>query len=119
MCGIAGELRFDGKPADLSALQGVTAQMTPRGPDAAGLNVQGHAALGHRRLKIIDLTEAAQQPMVDSELGLSVVFNGCIYNHKELRAELEGKGVSLLLGMATPRSCSRAIMPGARISFIA
>lgn len=92
MCGIAGELRFDGKTSDLSRLQSVTGQMTPRGPDAAGINVQGHAALGHRRLKIIDLTDAAQQPMVDAELGLSVVFNGCIYNHKELRAELEAKG---------------------------
>ncbi|MBV5259148.1 N-acetylglutaminylglutamine amidotransferase [Synechococcus moorigangaii CMS01] len=92
MCGIAGELRFDGQPADISALQAVTGRMTPRGPDAGGLYVQGAAALGHRRLKIIDLTDAAQQPMVDSELGLSAVFNGCIYNHKELRAELEAKG---------------------------
>ena len=92
MCGIAGELRFDGKPADISALQTVTGKMTPRGPDAGGLYVQGAAALGHRRLKIIDLTDAAQQPMVDPELGLSAVFNGCVYNHKELRAELEAKG---------------------------
>ncbi|AZU02838.1 asparagine synthase [Glycocaulis alkaliphilus] len=92
MCGIAGELRFDGEPADISALEAVTGLMTPRGPDAGGLYVQGAAALGHRRLKIIDLTDAAQQPMVDSELGLSGVFNGCIYNHKELRAELEAKG---------------------------
>ncbi|WP_429910747.1 N-acetylglutaminylglutamine amidotransferase [Glycocaulis sp.] len=92
MCGIAGELRFDGEPADISALEAVTGRMTPRGPDAGGLYVQGAAALGHRRLKIIDLTDAAQQPMVDSQLGLSAVFNGCIYNHKELRAELEAKG---------------------------
>lgn len=92
MCGIAGELRFDGEAADISALQAVTGRMVPRGPDAGGLYAQGHAALGHRRLKIIDLTDAAQQPMVDPELGLSVVFNGCIYNHHELRRELEASG---------------------------
>ncbi|MDT5022246.1 MAG: hypothetical protein QOI33_2770, partial [Mycobacterium sp.] len=49
-------------------------------------------ALGHRRLKIIDLTEAGAQPMVDSELGLTIVWNGCIYNYKELRTELQGYG---------------------------
>ncbi len=53
---------------------------------------QGPLALGHRRLKIIDLSERAAQPLVDGELGLTVVFNGCIYNHHELRRELEGHG---------------------------
>ena len=66
--------------------------MARRGPDGAGLWANGATALGHRRLKIIDLSERAQQPMVDPDLGLSVAFNGCIYNYKELRAELEGKG---------------------------
>lgn len=94
MCGIAGELRFDGQEADLTALQEVTRAMTPRGPDAGGLNLHGNAALGHRRLKIIDLTDAAQQPMVDAALGLTVVFNGCIYNHQQLRGELEARGYS-------------------------
>jgi asparagine synthase (glutamine-hydrolysing) len=49
---------------------------------------QGRVALGHRRLKIIDLSEAGAQPMVDSELGLAVCWNGCIYNYKQLRKEL-------------------------------
>ena len=53
---------------------------------------RGRFAFGHRRLRIIDLSERGQQPMVDPELGLTLVFNGCIYNHKELRAELEAKG---------------------------
>jgi asparagine synthase (glutamine-hydrolysing) len=66
--------------------------MAPRGPDAAGAWSQGRVALGHRRLKIIDLTEAGAQPMVDSELGLAVAWNGCIYNYKELRRELTGHG---------------------------
>ncbi|BDB42726.1 asparagine synthetase B [Mycobacterium kiyosense] len=66
--------------------------MAPRGPDGAGVWSQGRVALGHRRLKIIDLTEAGAQPMVDAELGLAIAWNGCIYNYRELRRELEGHG---------------------------
>ena len=66
--------------------------MAPRGPDAAGVWSQGRVALGHRRLKIIDLSEAGAQPMVDSDLGLAIAWNGCIYNYKELRRELTGHG---------------------------
>ena len=54
--------------------------------------MHGNAALAHRRLKIIDLTEKPRQPMVDAELGLTIAFNGCIYNYPELRQELEQKG---------------------------
>lgn len=68
--------------------------MEPRGPDGDGLLIRGPVGLGHRRLKIIDLSDAAQQPMVDAALGLSIVYNGAIYNYKELRRELEGKGYS-------------------------
>ena len=57
-----------------------------------GMFSQGTGALGHRRLKIIDLTESAQQPMVDNYLGLAIVFNGAIYNYEELRTRLEAKG---------------------------
>jgi asparagine synthase (glutamine-hydrolysing) len=70
----------------------MTATMADRGPDGAGLWAQGPVALGHRRLKIIDLSERAAQPMVDGELGLTVAFNGCIYNHHELRRELDRAG---------------------------
>jgi len=49
-------------------------------------------AFGHRRLSIIDLSARGAQPMVDSDLGLTLVFNGCIYNYQELRAELEAAG---------------------------
>ena len=66
--------------------------MAPRGPDAAGVWSQGRVALGHRRLKIIDLSEAGAQPMVDSDLGLAVCWNGCIYNYKQLRRELTEHG---------------------------
>jgi asparagine synthase (glutamine-hydrolysing) len=70
----------------------MSAVMAPRGPDSTGAWSQGRVALGHRRLKIIDLTEAGAQPMVDSELGLTIAWNGCIYNYKELRSELQGYG---------------------------
>jgi asparagine synthase (glutamine-hydrolysing) len=66
--------------------------MGGRGPDARGAFAQNAVALGHRRLKIIDVSERAQQPMVDSVLGLAIVYNGAVYNYPELRAELEGKG---------------------------
>ena len=66
--------------------------LAPRGPDGSGLIIHGNAALGHRRLSIIDLSQKARQPMVDAELGLTIAFNGCIYNYPELRRDLEGKG---------------------------
>jgi asparagine synthase (glutamine-hydrolysing) len=92
MCGIAGEIRFDGSFADTAAVSRMTKAMAPRGPDGSGIVAQGPIAFGHRRLKIIDLSNKAAQPMVDPELGLTIVFNGCIYNYPELRAELEAKG---------------------------
>jgi len=70
----------------------MTATMGDRGPDACGSWSQGRVALGHRRLKIIDLTDASSQPMVDPASGIAGVFNGCIYNYRELRAELAAKG---------------------------
>ena len=78
MCGIAGELRFDNQPADLAAVERITQHLTARGPDACGFHSQGPLALGHRRLKIMDLCEAAGQPMIDPTLGLAMVFNGAI-----------------------------------------
>src|SRR3954463_1656533 len=63
-----------------------------RGPDGSGLWAQGPAAFGHRRLTIIDLSSCGAQPMHDPDLGLTIVFNGCIYNYKSLRAELERAG---------------------------
>ena len=92
MCGIAGELRFDDTPPDLAALARMNAQQQARGPDSGGIFAQGAQAWGHRRLKIMDLSESAQQPMFDPALGLGIVFNGAIYNHPELRRELEAKG---------------------------
>jgi asparagine synthase (glutamine-hydrolysing) len=92
MCGFAGEIRFDGKVADVGAVAQMTGCLTLRGPDGEGTWSRGPVALGHRRLSIIDLSPAGAQPMVDSDLGLTVAFNGCIYNYRQLRAELERAG---------------------------
>lgn len=92
MCGATGEVRLDGRTPDVSAVSAMAEAMAPRGPDAAGVWSQGRVALGHRRLKIIDLTEAGAQPMVDPELGLTICWNGCIYNYQDLRRELSGYG---------------------------
>jgi asparagine synthase (glutamine-hydrolysing) len=92
MCGLAGEVRFDGRRADVAALERMTACQRHRGPDGDGLWVRGPVGLGHRRLSIIDLSERGAQPMTDPHLGLTVVFNGIVYNHRQLRAELERAG---------------------------
>ena len=92
MCGISGEVTFDGRPASPAAVAAMNDSMAPRGPDGEGLSARRRVVFGHRRLKILDLSERAEQPMVDSELGLTIVFNGCIYNHVQLRQELESKG---------------------------
>ncbi len=92
MCGFSGEVRRDGKPADVAAVSAMTATMDDRGPDGSGVWSAGPIALGHRRLKVVDLTEHAAQPMVDAELGLTIVLNGMVYNYPQLRQELLGLG---------------------------
>jgi len=92
MCGIAGELRFDGAVPDRTALARMSARLARRGPDAEGLWSEGPVGFAHRRLAIIDLSERSRQPMVDAAAGLALVFNGTIYNYPELRAILHGRG---------------------------
>lgn len=92
MCGICGEIRFDGGMASPEAIGKMADAMAPRGPDGAGVIARGPVGFGHRRLSIIDLSQASAQPFTDTALGLTLCFNGCIYNYPELRRELEGKG---------------------------
>lgn len=92
MCGICGELRFDGASPDMRAVERMSVQLARRGPDHAGTFADGPLAFGHRRLAIIDLSPSADQPMVDTALQLALVFNGTIYNYRELRAELVAMG---------------------------
>jgi asparagine synthase (glutamine-hydrolysing) len=91
MCGIAGEIAT-GRPADLAAVDAMTNCMMSRGPDGSGVWAREGVAFGHRRLAIIDLSSHGHQPMHDPELGLTVAFNGCIYNYPELRRQLLAKG---------------------------
>ncbi len=92
MCGICGELRLDGTQARLAGIDSMLPPLARRGPDHAGSYSDGPLAMGHRRLAIIDLSEHSNQPLVDTALGLAIVFNGTIYNYPELRRELQRKG---------------------------
>jgi asparagine synthase (glutamine-hydrolysing) len=89
MCGFSGELRLDGGAPDVAAVARMTSRMASRGPDGEGVWAAGPLALGHRRLSIIDLSACANQPMHDPDLGLTIVFNGCVYNYQQLREELQ------------------------------
>jgi asparagine synthase (glutamine-hydrolysing) len=94
MCGICGELRFDGGVTSAERIVDMRELLVHRGPDAAGLYLSPHrrAGLGFRRLRIIDLSRDADQPMPNEDGTVQVVFNGEIYNFRALRAELEAKG---------------------------
>jgi asparagine synthase (glutamine-hydrolysing) len=88
MCGIAGIADIE-KRGEMRAIAGrMTGALAHRGPDASGLWAEGQIALGHRRLSIIDLSEAANQPMTDASGRYVIVFNGELYNFKEVRARL-------------------------------
>jgi len=92
MCGICGELRLDAQAPSLADIQRMLTKLERRGPDHEGTYSDGPLALGHRRLSIIDLSAKSNQPLVDAELGLALVFNGTIYNYPELRRELQELG---------------------------
>jgi asparagine synthase (glutamine-hydrolysing) len=91
MCGICGFINLGGETGSEVILAEMTARMEHRGPDGAGTRVFGDVALGHRRLSIIDI-EGGVQPMSNEDGSIHIVFNGEIYNHRELRARLEAKG---------------------------
>jgi len=91
VCGFGAELRPRGA-VDRDALAAMGDALAPRGPDGYGERIAGGVGLVHRRLAIIDLSERGAQPMHDPDSGLTVVFNGCIYNYPELRAKLERAG---------------------------
>ena len=92
MCGICGKLNFDRhKPVDRQLLRQMMDMIQHRGPDGSGEFLSGPVGLGHRRLSIIDLNSGAQ-PMSNEDGMVWVVYNGEIYNFKELRTELEGRG---------------------------
>jgi len=91
MCGIAGVLRTDGNSADARVIRSMTDIIAHRGPDGSGFYVQGEVALGHRRLSIIDLATGGQ-PMSNEDGSLWITYNGEIFNHADVRPELEAAG---------------------------
>lgn len=91
MCGFAGSLSWDAPP-DTEAVRRMTGALAHRGPDGEGFVCRGPIALGHRRLAIIDLSDAGREPMPDVDDRCVIAFNGEIYNFRELRRELENEG---------------------------
>jgi asparagine synthase (glutamine-hydrolysing) len=95
MCGIAGLFHPDvPKPVEPARIEAMTDALAHRGPDGSGVWTAPGIGLGHRRLSIIDLSDAASQPMLTPDRRLAISFNGEIYNFREIRAELEAKGHS-------------------------
>jgi len=93
MCGICGAMRFGShvQAVDRVHLEAMNQQMVHRGPDDAGYYLQGNIGLAMRRLSIIDL-QTGQQPVTNEDGTIWLVFNGEIYNHRELRSKLEERG---------------------------
>jgi len=93
MCGICGAVALDGtlSPEVGRALPAMTAAIAHRGPDGHGVTLLPRAALGHRRLAIIDRSGGAQ-PMANEDESIWIVFNGEIYNHRRLRDQLAARG---------------------------
>lgn len=94
MCGIAGYIARKGTGVDGALLGHITDLVAHRGPDDRGTEIHGGVGLGHRRLSILDLSEAGRQPLVRDDLGCSLTYNGEVYNYLELREELRSLGVS-------------------------
>ena len=92
MCGIAGIFLPDGGTVDPALLSRMSERLRHRGPDGSGTFIDGPVGLAHRRLAIIDLSDAAQQPMANEDGTLRLVYNGEIYNYPELTEELVSKG---------------------------
>lgn len=92
MCGIAGIINFDNAPPGKELIRRMTDNLRHRGPDGEGFYFDTQVAFGHRRLAIIDLSENGKQPMKNEEGSIWMVFNGEIYNYKELKKDLINKG---------------------------
>jgi asparagine synthase (glutamine-hydrolysing) len=91
MCGICGIVAF-GRPPEVQTVERMSAELAHRGPDGVGSFAADDVAFGHRRLAIIDLSDAGIQPFASEDAELQLLHNGEIYNYRELRRELEGHG---------------------------
>ncbi len=92
MCGITGIFNINGTTVSQSVLKSMTDKIAHRGPDGEGTYIEENIGLGHRRLAILDTSSLGNQPMFSKNNEWAVVFNGCIYNYRELREELKSKG---------------------------
>ena len=96
MCGIAGVIGANNSTEAVIAVRKMTDAIARRGPDGEGIEVWNDAVLGHRRLAIIDLSDAGRQPMLSPDGTYGVVFNGEVYNFLDLRTELIGLGYNFV-----------------------
>ena len=96
MCGIAGLLTPGSGDADeiTATLQNMTRSLAHRGPDAEGYWMEGEVALGHRRLAILDLSDAGAQPMRSESYRYIILFNGESYNHLNMRRDIAAEGAA-------------------------
>src|SRR5437867_2899252 len=92
MCGLAGLVGSRDLTTASEAVLRMMSALARRGPDGEGLEVWDGAVLGHRRLAIFDLSEAGRQPMLSTDGTIGLVFNGAIYNFRDLRAQLQACG---------------------------
>jgi asparagine synthase (glutamine-hydrolysing) len=112
MCGICGEVRFDGREARREDILAMRDALRHRGPDDAGLLLDGPVGLGHRRLSIIDLSPLGRQPMRSADGRFATVFNGEIYNHQDIRRDLASRGVVFRGGSDTEAAVNAAAVYG-------
>ncbi len=94
MCGIAGIINLKGDVITSHVIRNMTNQIAHRGPNGEGEWIENNVGIGHRRLAILDLTTAANQPMISKNQRWVLSYNGEIYNYKEIKKELENKGIS-------------------------
>src|SRR2546423_1922226 len=98
MCGIAGLIGATDPTSRMVAVGKMLAALARRGPDGEGVEVWDTAVLGHRRLAIIDLSDAGRQPMLSADASIGVTFNGEIYNFRDLRRDLMERGYQFTSG---------------------
>ena len=92
MCGILGVFNLNKEKVKKGLIESMSEKLSHRGPDDSGYFVKDNIGLAHKRLAILDVSEKGNQPMSSKNNKWTIVFNGCIYNFKELRKELESKG---------------------------
>lgn len=100
MCGISGIYNYRGEPVDEQLLRSMLTSMYHRGPDNEGVCVNGDIGIGMRRLSIIDLV-SGQQPIFNEDKSVAIVFNGEIYNYRQLASELRQRGHRLAINSDT------------------